>query len=453
MIFLFLLLALIWLFLYYFEIPFFFPVCLFFLSWTVLFLFFYLIPFDYFHKSFSPKVCFLVFSCLALFFIGSLSGFLFLNGGERSLSNNLSDKPIIPNRFLNIFCILMALVYCVFSIPYSFKKLSEAKGSENVLTDLRAQHWEDFGEGKVSIEKRVLTFTRPFALLFSVSLCFLSKRKIFLGFGFFCLLSLFFENSTTAGRFLMGIVMFLIIYLFLVSFLIKNFFPCKSIGLNFLIKNPYFLSVIGISFFAALLALALFPMARNTLLLDNPDIFIEYMYSATISIPLTNIERSMLYGLAYLSDPLAKLTFFVEEANINRWYAGGLYSFPHIFEPITKIAGGNSKWLSLRSEIALILESINTQPNPWATGIRDIVIDFGFVGASITMMILGILSTWASFYLLRLGSPLALILLSIIAFWLAAFPFVNVSMMGPFFNFFLVVFSLLLVNRMTKIDE
>lgn len=445
------LLAIIWFFLYKLNIPIFFPLVLFFFGWSILFLFFSLVPLDYYFKAFSLKVCLLLIACLILFFTGSVLSVFLLDYKNIAVNVYFLNKPFISTRFIFAFSIFMALLYCLVSFPSSYKKIVASSTAENVLTELRSQHWEDFSEGKVDLEKRALTFTRPFALLFAVGLCFFRKNKFLCALSLFCFSAIFVENLTTAGRFLIGIVIFLIGYLFFVQYLFERFAPFSCIGLRLLSKRPAYLLFFLVFLLLGISLLAFFPIARNSLLLENPDLFINYMYSATVSNnSYTNFGRAMLYGVSYLSDPLAKLTFFIEEGGIEKWSAGGLYCFPHIFEPLSKIVGGSSKWLALRLDIALLLDSINTQPNPWATGVRDIVIDFGLYGASIFMFITGFISTMLSFNFLQNGTPLALILLSILSFWLGAFAFVNVSMMGPFFNFFCVVLIIFFMDSFCK---
>ena len=448
------LLLIVWLFLYKLNIPFFFPLVLFFLGWTILLLFFCLVPLDYFFEAFSLKVFLLVSGCLSLFFAGSMISYFFLIPKCKSINLKSLEQPLILSRPIYGISVFLALLYCLVSCLSSHKKIAGYRESENILTELRAQHWEDFVEGKVGFEKIILTFTRPFALLFSVSLCFMKRQRPHCALSILCLIGLFLENLTTAGRFLLGVVVFLFFYLFLVRFLIRNFVVYRSLGLRLFFEKPIFLFFFLVAFLFLICALALFPIARNSLLIDQPDIFISYMYTATVSkSSLSGFYSAMIYGLSYLSDPLAKLTFFIEEAGIENWSAGGSYSFPHIFEPFSKLAGGTSNWLELRSEIALILDSVGTQPNPWATGIRDIVIDFGFFGASIFMFVTGFISTLASFSLLQQGTPLALVLLSILSFWLGAFAFVNISMMGPFFNFFCVVLFIFIFNSYRKVEK
>ena len=93
----------------------------------------------------------------------------------------------------------------------------------------------------------------------------------------------------------------------------------------------------------------------------------------------------LFYGTSYFSHPIVKYTFFTENSDLGSWHAGGGYNFPIIGRVVSIFQKHKTGRAFIRDKIAEISTSHGYTPNPWSTGIRDIVIDFGYFGSIIFM--------------------------------------------------------------------
>lgn len=173
---------------------------------------------------------------------------------------------------------------------------------------------------------------------------------------------------------------------------IKDFLKTISI------RNVAFL-IFGIIFIFYLFVV--FPASRNPYVATNTlsalnrhhtsefGSYIEYLSE----MPIFRWLPIFVYGSSYMSHPIVKFTFFIENSNLQNWYAFGQYNFPIIGRVQAVLLGGVEYGrFKIRKDIADISESHGYTTNPWSTGIRDLVIDFGLYFSIVAMFLFGLLS-------------------------------------------------------------
>ncbi|MFH1235600.1 MAG: hypothetical protein V1685_01525, partial [Parcubacteria group bacterium] len=112
----------------------------------------------------------------------------------------------------------------------------------------------------------------------------------------------------------------------------------------------------------------------------------DWAYKLTTDLD-SPLLMTLLAQTSYFSSPIPKLTYFVEVGGVDDWYQMGMYNFPQVSRLI-KIVTGRNPWLDIRRQISKLVQSGHS-PNPWATGVRDFVIDFGFFGAILACGVFG----------------------------------------------------------------
>jgi len=148
--------------------------------------------------------------------------------------------------------------------------------------------------------------------------------------------------------------------------------------------------------------LVVFPAARNPALIDNVDFFLSYLHDARVSEWVYRAsERSLFAALpvfafasSYLSQPIVKYSFFLEHGRIDDWYYLGSYNFPLLGKIGAALTDSRSSWAEIRAEIASVSTRFGYAENPWATGARDLVIDFGLLGMVLAMFLFGAAWQW-----------------------------------------------------------
>lgn len=103
-----------------------------------------------------------------------------------------------------------------------------------------------------------------------------------------------------------------------------------------------------------------------------------------------------LISLGYFASPLPALSFYVEQGTLPGPF-WGQYSFP-IPAGIVRFALGPDtlrEWIDIRQEVFLPFEAVGYAGNVWATWLRDLLIDFGYLGALVFCSLFGAFMAWA----------------------------------------------------------
>lgn len=102
-----------------------------------------------------------------------------------------------------------------------------------------------------------------------------------------------------------------------------------------------------------------------------------------------------LLNLGYFSSPLPTLSFYVQQEPLPGPY-WGRYSYPlpgAVAVKATDTPSGD--WRALRKEIYAPLDAAGYFSNVWATWLRDLLVDFGYIGAVIYCGLFGAFVAWA----------------------------------------------------------
>jgi hypothetical protein len=95
-------------------------------------------------------------------------------------------------------------------------------------------------------------------------------------------------------------------------------------------------------------------------------------------------------SLGYFTSPVATLSFYVQQDEIPGplW---GAYSFPLPDRTVAKFRGTSTpdRWLKTREKVFMPLEKAGYFPNVWATWLRDLLADFGYLGAILFSAVFG----------------------------------------------------------------
>jgi len=148
--------------------------------------------------------------------------------------------------------------------------------------------------------------------------------------------------------------------------------------------------------------LVIFPAARNPALVDNVDKFLANVHTAHVSgwvwsaseTPLFSALPVFAFASSYISQPIVKYTFFLETSDVTDWYLMGSYNFPIVAKIASVWTADPYSWTAIRGDLATISEAYGYGVNPWATGIRDLNIDFGIWGTFLAMFLFGAVSQW-----------------------------------------------------------
>jgi hypothetical protein len=148
--------------------------------------------------------------------------------------------------------------------------------------------------------------------------------------------------------------------------------------------------------------LVVFPAARNPDLVDRTDLFLGFVHDAHVSSWVWKVSDNeafaslpvFAFASTYLTQPVVKYTFFLEESDVSDWRLHGAYNFPIPAKLISLATGRTSSWVEIRADLAAISEQRGYSGNPWATGVRDLTIDFGIWGTMLAMFLIGAACQW-----------------------------------------------------------
>ncbi len=314
------------------------------------------------------------------------------------------------------------------------------------LQSLRQQHWENFWTGQTSSLDLLQTLSRSGTIILAASLPYLHATRARLRFqlastgGILALLS---ETLLAGGRGLAMNVLVVLAISWLLVYMAREQTPSPIRHLWRRHKTRALtLGMVGTLLMYTLLAV--FPVSRNSALADPEriDTFLGFAHGAALSerswwlsehLPVPLLPQ-MIYGLAYLMMPIPRYTFFIENSDIEEWYAMGQYNWPTLAKLRSVITGKRNTWIEYRAEIGSISEQYGYSPNPWATGVRDFVIDFGVIGAAFALFIFGFLAQNLYHSVVARPRMEKVVFYGLIGLVIARFAFSSMFVVGPVLN-------------------
>jgi hypothetical protein len=217
---------------------------------------------------------------------------------------------------------------------------------------------------------------------------FIQQRRGLFAFSILCILMTGFSSLFVGGRFNVVFVL-LAVYLGTLVLSSQPLQPGTRRIVSLVKWSP------AILFVPALLALFLyFPILRNPYILEHPENFLigAGHFSDWLQGLVTMLKMPELYILAisstYFSYTLIACQVSIQFGHVQSWYGLGLYNFGIVSQVMNALGLGNP-FLDYRIQIAWFMNSLGLPRNPWATGARDFIIDFGYIGAILVICPIG----------------------------------------------------------------
>ena len=326
------------------------------------------------------------------------------------------------------------------------------------LSAIRSIHWANAG-ANTGVIGLLIALTRPFS---TISLASFPLRKYVTKkntralaiMAFLSLLFLSLEEIGKGGRDIIVFHLLVVLYAFLFVkhkgyLTIAKIINPKSISLIFKI------ALIGVPILYFFMIWV--PYARNPNLYDNFTFFFErrsQVHLSTLSNTLISClgEKNTLpffTSLSYFTNPIPNLTFYYIHSNFERWYIGGTYTFP-LFSKILNAIQGNAyslSWQTVRANLGAINASMGYADNPWATGLRSLLVDFGETGTLFFLFLFGFFSDSLFLSARKRPSVEKIILLSLTSPILLVFAFYEYMSNGTFIYPVVLISIIMLMQR------
>lgn len=374
----------------YFE-----PIKLFLIPWIIMCTFLTLGFIDYDLLMTNVSFLTIVLTIYAFVLGGLFSKFNRRGNGRIKIQSEINISPVSLNALA-----LGSLIYVIVQIQEIIQFIMSGGLDSITFGELRQAHWEKYWGDKVSWSRVAKSTFRILSIVFAVGVYyfFIISNKKYITLSILVWFALLSESMLQGGRFLIVFLIMTSAYFYAVlknTTFVSN--RRKSFATNAVYKNIVIITVISSLFIGIFVV---FPLLRNPDVTHDFNKFLQLKHDAKLSnwVEKTSSSNnhewisSFSYGTSYLSLPIVKHTFFIKEAKINEWYELGGYNFPLYYKTKSLFTGKENEWLAIRKRISDISEAYNYNPNPWATGIRDLLIDFGYVGTFFLILVLGYLS-------------------------------------------------------------
>lgn len=378
----------------------------------------------------------LILASLVAFAVGTTMGTSTDAPGSHQIK--LRGLPVPIRRVFTI----AALIYTVIYLLNLRDVLGGTTGGETMLLELREAHWEKVTSGGKSVTDIAVSVVRMFAMVAAFGTVYnlkIGDKPGFLTSVIACI-GILIETFTVAGRAIPAFVILVNLHVYFNLF----YRPQRRLFR----KTHLALFVAGL--LGVYYVFAVFPVMRNPDLPLAVDLFLSLQHSARISDWVYELSNALslpslpifVYGTSYLSMPIPKCTFFLESTALADQYMLGNYNIP-TFSRITSFATGEpSSWSQIREYILSSSNAAGYNGNPWATGVRDFAIDFGYLGTPVVLGIAAFFSASLATKVRRVHSFQRVIISSTICSCWFVFPFFSPFLVGPFLNaIYLLIFT------------
>jgi len=420
-----------------------------------LFLLLQLVTYD---KVFTQSSFFTLTAGICCFVIGAV--FYRMTHMKTALPRQLSPVYKFSPVILKIL-LAGALLYSAIEIVEVLKFLCSGGFTKHSLGEIRLAHWENYnvttGRNIANIPKSI---GRSCAMLLAMALpiFWFARRRRLAVFLSPLLILIMFEDLLNAGRSLLILTLFCLGYIYLIA---KPQKKTKSKRTRRFRKMPsskvvWLGAVVAVGMIYYLFIF--FPQTRNQNLKGNLNTYLAYKHDAKISewvetgsqIKGLQFLPGLAYGTCYLSLPIVKYTFFTGDNGVQNWYCWGGYNF-HIVMKVARIITGEDHWKKIRFRIADYSGKHGYNPNPHATGVRDLVIDFGYPGMMISFLFLGFIFQLLYQKAISRNSAEWILLAGLVALNCFMFAFISPFVMGQVNqNLLLIVFLIFLKKKKPK---
>jgi hypothetical protein len=360
-------------------------------AWSIIvaFLLAGLVTYD---RVLSVKSCVFLIASIAAFVVGAVAA--------RTIWRPRSDavrpgSTGVLSAATGWFLIAGSLVYLLLQV-WDLRQFLAAGGFAAMsLSEVRE---EFLGEATVALSPfgvaKAIARATALMLAAGVPALIRMRRKWLAYFGVVSAVALLSESILAGGRIVLAYAALSMIYMHLHA--------AQAAGETVVLRarRLFALGTIVIGMFYGLLVV--FPAARNPDLVDRTDLFLGFVHNAQVSTWVWKVSDSeafaslpvFAFASTYLTQPVVKYTFFLEESDVEDWHLHGAYNFPIPAKVISLATGRPSSWVAIRADLAEISEQRGYSGNPWATGIRDLSIDFGVWGTMIALFLIGAGCQW-----------------------------------------------------------
>ena len=388
-------------------------------------------------RIFTPDAFLSLLAGTAAFVAGTLTLRTYWTGRGRTRSTIAVEAVLRPWWGTVTFIIVGTLGYALLQVPRVAQIFATGGLTAATLVELRAEHIAQTLEARVTLASAAEAILRVGATMAAVGIpIFLILRQRFLAaVGVLAVFVLALDSALVGGRMMLAYVVFGCAYARL------HCVPPRRLR-DWTSKDVILvgLALVGLGGLGFLM-MVVFPAIRNPDLVGDVDLFLGLLHDARLSdwvvaandyFPAGGLAV-FAFASSYISQPIVKYSFFLQNSDIESWLTLGAYNFPLISKAWSMLSAGANDWAELRERIALVSVPFGYGENPWSTGIRDLVIDFGFWGMPLAMFVFGVV--WQYLYLRASESRsaewrIALALAGPMAFFLAFFSPLPVGIFG-----------------------
>lgn len=407
-----------------------------------------------YQQDFSLLAFAVIALSLILFTVGAMIGTVMaksrLSGHPARKEISSPDTPVLSIiGALSLLYIVLA-GYDLLTSPLSFLRVGFSG-----IGELRQAHWTNAGDADVGIYGFAKSIGRTSVILL-VMMAMLRGRKVntlLLGLALVGGAMLILEGLSKGGRSYLGFALLFAAMGGALPYFSTAAAPNGRI-VGRLARLPirwYHLALGGVF---AFFSFVIFPAMRNANLEGQLLRHLNYRhpseFGAWVELLSSSIGAGWLkmfvFGSGYFSHSITKLVYFITESDVPGYGLMGFFN-AKFFVRIASIMDESlfRDWLGIRERLANGLQWMGYTTNPWATLLRDLIIDFGFIGTPIAMFIFGLLSQYGFRRLMATRRAECMALAGVICICTAVSgsfgPFVNNMISYPLFFMGLVLLA------------
>ncbi len=212
-------------------------------------------------------------------------------------------------------------------------------------------------------------------------------------------------------------------------------------------------SLVGGVAILAFAMLVVFPSVRDPGTAANPEEALITTARRSFGPTTAGLEdlglgnaRQVAYSLSYFTDPFVMLTVNVETYGIGDDPMHGGYATPVVSDVKAALSGTRSDFWDARESLARQGQAYGYQPNPWASGYRDLILDYGRLGMVPAAFALGFLLGRCHHRSLARGDPFSLALAALAFVCATLFPLHSPFVLRPILYAVLVCAAICLLG-------
>lgn len=361
---------------------------------------------------------------------------------SKYLPINISSKSL-SHRFI----ILFAIIYIIYFVFTKSGSLFQASTLNSLYIE---KHFEYLANNEKSFNDALDALFFSIIFVSSMYILFIINKKDFLISKIILIIAaviFFIEAVLTGTRFILSFS--ILVFIMGCSIYFKS-------KLKFISLKRSNVVIYIFAFIFLFYSFIIFPVARNPVVAQSTYYAMNRHHESEFGSYVEASKNSTLFNwlpifafsTSYISHPYAKFTFFSEN-NLFGDYGYGAYNFP-IIERVGILLDLNdtSKRSEIREKIASISRDSGYTRNPWSTGIRDLILDFGLLGSLIFMFLYGCTAQYFYERSLKSSNPFYIIGGSFVLASCILFPFLSPFGLNSFINPLLILIVIYYLSKL-----